>query len=1025
MDDAEDRRPPSRAGTGGNGVGTGGRGNEVPRQYMVRAQFDFEASDPSALSFRAGDLIEVYTMLESGWWDGMLGDQRGWFPSNFVEEVDYEGSVSEDPHGSSLDHHGLVGDELDRERDKRMLEREDFGPPLRGPSHRGDFGMEDALAGGAGWGPGGGLEDLAKEMMDANLQDAAAEGQSEDDGKAFEAEASRRRMMSEADDATEFGTMVTPPSRRREETDDTIKAGANGQRRYGSFGPNGTPMRGSGESHDAWIPSLTPDGQVSGIMGHDAAALSSLTFAQVYYLNTHTGDTSWEMPVSTPSAEEDEYYYSNRQSGEGYFDAYPSAPSSSAHLDRGVAPPAAVRANTEESFRLPPYVQGEIPYPWVSRMSDDGREWLYYNRITGQTRSDLPPPGGTGADAISSFEAARARSRHSSRASSLPIRASVELQRKAVEDWEKRTRQALDNVLKQAAQPSLVLLLDHVQDTLREVFEACVAGSAAEEEMSRASDLGSESGMATAALREESARDMLAESHTATLASVRDLLGSFGYAGPLDKMEELPRPSWTKDVTLVGSIGLLSSNVHAAVVSRVKPASGSSTWTEVLRAATRLKDVVTDLPARMRIPEDQPGDYLSGYLGISSFDVLGGRWGFSSEVEDLRPLDNAAVIEAQRLKADFESALPSGDILHIAQQAHRFSQILSIIDIASMIDVDGEAGEGRARQEEVEAYSELVARARQDLFDLDHAYRLIATASAGLLHHPDPTPVQAAVDTSFRCLSTLLMVVKEQQTILAQSALRGSVGHRSAAYRARRRQRHHSTASQTSATSRLSRSSRVIEVEELRRKAKTMEQEYEEEEQALEQLRDGSSGKQTVSRSATAPLVSSSSANVSASASQTSLRFGSSGHRAQRSMSATSSSTSLAYKDTESDSGSQKGNNRSSFMRFMKGRTSEDDGGSECPLPTLQIDKRGEFMRIADLVKVVGISLARNWQRYWAKTPSRRSPSTNSPPSLLRSSRLLYPNVPGTSATTSTLPSLSSMIVEQSRLAHSGRSWRD
>ena len=53
----------------------------------VRAKFDFVATDPSALSFNAGDVIEVITMLESGWWDGLLGDQRGWFPSNFVEDV--------------------------------------------------------------------------------------------------------------------------------------------------------------------------------------------------------------------------------------------------------------------------------------------------------------------------------------------------------------------------------------------------------------------------------------------------------------------------------------------------------------------------------------------------------------------------------------------------------------------------------------------------------------------------------------------------------------------------------------------------------------------------------------------------------------------------------------------------------------------------------------------------------------------------------------------------------------------------
>ena len=51
-----------------------------------RALYDFESTDPSALSFRRGDVIQGYNQLESGWWDGVCGgDARGWFPSNYVE----------------------------------------------------------------------------------------------------------------------------------------------------------------------------------------------------------------------------------------------------------------------------------------------------------------------------------------------------------------------------------------------------------------------------------------------------------------------------------------------------------------------------------------------------------------------------------------------------------------------------------------------------------------------------------------------------------------------------------------------------------------------------------------------------------------------------------------------------------------------------------------------------------------------------------------------------------------------------
>lgn len=59
----------------------------IEEQYSVlfcRALYDYEAQDPSALSFRRDDIIEVLTQQPSGWWDGLLGKERGWFPSNYV-----------------------------------------------------------------------------------------------------------------------------------------------------------------------------------------------------------------------------------------------------------------------------------------------------------------------------------------------------------------------------------------------------------------------------------------------------------------------------------------------------------------------------------------------------------------------------------------------------------------------------------------------------------------------------------------------------------------------------------------------------------------------------------------------------------------------------------------------------------------------------------------------------------------------------------------------------------------------------
>lgn len=63
--------------------------------FFVRALYDYQSADASSLSFRRGDLIEVLTQLESGWWDGLLGEERGWFPSNYVHILTDEEAEAE------------------------------------------------------------------------------------------------------------------------------------------------------------------------------------------------------------------------------------------------------------------------------------------------------------------------------------------------------------------------------------------------------------------------------------------------------------------------------------------------------------------------------------------------------------------------------------------------------------------------------------------------------------------------------------------------------------------------------------------------------------------------------------------------------------------------------------------------------------------------------------------------------------------------------------------------------------------
>ncbi|CZT18952.1 related to cell division control protein 25 (GDP/GTP exchange factor) [Ramularia collo-cygni] len=64
-------------------------------QLYVRALYDYDADDRTSLSFRQGDIIQVITQLESGWWDGVIRGTRGWFPSNYCAVVShgYDGGL--------------------------------------------------------------------------------------------------------------------------------------------------------------------------------------------------------------------------------------------------------------------------------------------------------------------------------------------------------------------------------------------------------------------------------------------------------------------------------------------------------------------------------------------------------------------------------------------------------------------------------------------------------------------------------------------------------------------------------------------------------------------------------------------------------------------------------------------------------------------------------------------------------------------------------------------------------------------
>lgn len=104
--------------------------------FFCRALYDYQTNDASSLSFHRNDIIEVLTRLESGWWDGLLGEERGWFPSNYVERItdqEAEAALSTEydvPPPASQDDsmvdmaHSMASELSIEDREDNWLERE-------------------------------------------------------------------------------------------------------------------------------------------------------------------------------------------------------------------------------------------------------------------------------------------------------------------------------------------------------------------------------------------------------------------------------------------------------------------------------------------------------------------------------------------------------------------------------------------------------------------------------------------------------------------------------------------------------------------------------------------------------------------------------------------------------------------------------------------------------------------------------------------------------------------------------------
>ncbi|KAF3903467.1 Endophilin-A3 [Dactylellina cionopaga] len=106
-----------------------------PPAMFVRALYNYAADDPTSLSFHQGDVIQVLTQLESGWWDGIVNGQRGWFPSNYCALVPNGDLNGEEHTGSHLEgaDDDAEGQEYDEYDDTESDESEGDGHGNRSP----------------------------------------------------------------------------------------------------------------------------------------------------------------------------------------------------------------------------------------------------------------------------------------------------------------------------------------------------------------------------------------------------------------------------------------------------------------------------------------------------------------------------------------------------------------------------------------------------------------------------------------------------------------------------------------------------------------------------------------------------------------------------------------------------------------------------------------------------------------------------------------------------------------------------
>jgi hypothetical protein len=194
----------------------------APSSFFVQAEYPYKSCDTSSLSFAKDDVIEVLTQLPSGWWDGLLGLRRGWFPSNYVKKIEpWEAEAWYDKLAHEVE---VEQDDDDSQHMKDEGNRED--DTLTGTRTQPRLAQE------------AGVELPTDRYSGSNYVESPLPD----------------------DSPTESGIMHEGLDRGSQGSKRSIE-------RSGAAGPGLEPLEGQedemGNVEDFWVPSMTQDGQVS------------------------------------------------------------------------------------------------------------------------------------------------------------------------------------------------------------------------------------------------------------------------------------------------------------------------------------------------------------------------------------------------------------------------------------------------------------------------------------------------------------------------------------------------------------------------------------------------------------------------------------------------------------------------------------------------------------------------------------------------------------------------------------------